>query len=58
MEIWKDVKDFEGYYEVSSEGRIRRIRRIRSVDRVVEYERRFITDTHGFIRLYKARQKV
>jgi hypothetical protein len=25
MEIWKDIKDYEGYYQVSSEGRIRNI---------------------------------
>lgn len=23
MEIWKDIKDYEGYYQVSSEGNIR-----------------------------------
>lgn len=28
-EIWKDIKDFEGYYQVSNLGRIR------SLDRVV-----------------------
>jgi len=29
-EIWKDIQDFEGYYQVSNKGRVR------SVDRVVE----------------------
>ena len=24
MEIWKDIKDYEDYYEVSSLGRVRR----------------------------------
>lgn len=35
-EIWKPIKDYEGYYEVSSFGRVR------SVDRYVEYNNREI----------------
>jgi len=30
MEVWKDIKGYEGYYQVSTEGRVR------SLDRVVE----------------------
>lgn len=29
-EIWKDIKDFEGYYQVSSLGRIRSLDRVKS----------------------------
>lgn len=25
MEIWKDIKDYEGYYQISSEGRVKNI---------------------------------
>lgn len=25
MEIWKDIKDFEGLYQVSNEGRVKRL---------------------------------
>ena len=27
-EIWKNIKDFEGYYQVSSKGRIRSVERV------------------------------
>ncbi len=27
MEIWKDIKNYEGYYQVSSEGRVRSVER-------------------------------
>lgn len=36
-EVWKDVKGFEGYYQVSNKGRVK------SVDRVVSYENEFGT---------------
>ena len=26
MEIWKDIKDYEGYYQISSEGNVRNIK--------------------------------
>lgn len=26
MEVWKDIKGYEGYYQVSSEGNIRNIK--------------------------------
>ena len=26
MEVWKDIKDYEGYYQISSEGNIRNIK--------------------------------
>lgn len=32
MEIWKDIKDYEGMYQVSNKGRVR------SLDRVVNYK--------------------
>ncbi|QSF43540.1 NUMOD4 domain-containing protein [Paenibacillus tianjinensis] len=56
MEIWKDIEGFEGYYQVSTHGRIR------SLDRVIDSGRRFkgkiITpsyDTQGYVtvHLYK-----
>ena len=27
-EIWKNIKDFEGYYQVSNKGRIRSVERV------------------------------
>lgn len=37
MEIWKDIKGFEGYYQVSNQGNVR------SLDRIVENGGRLIT---------------
>ena len=43
--VWKDIKGFEGHYQVSSDGRIR------SLDR-------FLTNKKGFSKLYKGRELV
>lgn len=32
-EIWKDIKDFEGYYQISNLGRVR------SLDRIINGQR-------------------
>lgn len=42
-EIWKPVKDFEGYYEISNFGRVKSLEKfnsIRSKDRTVGYMRK------------------
>ena len=45
MEIWKDVKGYEGYYEVSNIGNVR------SVDRMVKHSK-------GGLRIYKGKTLV
>ena len=45
MEIWKDVKGYEGYYEVSNIGNVR------SVDRMVKHSK-------GGLRIYKDKMLV
>lgn len=35
-EVWKPIKNWEGMYEVSSDGRVRSIRRIGSDGRIVK----------------------
>jgi len=44
MEIWKDVVGFEGYYQVSSLGRVR------SLDRVITNKRGIMTNLKGFVK--------
>ena len=41
-EVWKDVKDFEGYYEISNLGRLRR-------------KTRHITDKNGVVKLWQGK---
>lgn len=43
-EIWKSIKDYEGYYEVSSLGRVRSIERtiVKNDGRVTTYKERII----------------
>ena len=54
MEIWKPVKDYEGYYEVSSFGRVKSIERIgllRNGIYPVIYKGKILkisTDIHGY----------
>ena len=36
MEIWKDIKNFEGLYEVSNSGRVKSIPRVDRMNREVE----------------------
>lgn len=54
MEIWKPVKDYEGYYEVSNFGRVKSIKRIgliRNGIHPVVYKEKILkisTDIHGY----------
>lgn len=41
-EVWKDIPNYEGYYQISSEGRVR------SIDRTVK-------DKNGLEKVYKGK---
>lgn len=44
QEIWKDVKDYEGYYQVSNLGRVR------SLDRYIKQKNRYKKQINRFIK--------
>lgn len=62
MEIWRDIKGFEGYYQVSDNGNVRSLKRLVKYKRKSRvYESRicsqFITTTgYLFVRLHKSKK--
>lgn len=56
QEIWKDIKDFEGMYQVSSFGRVRSVDRLDSMGRLHKGDIKAIRDNgHGYkvVQMYK-----
>ena len=49
-EIWKDIEGYEGYYQVSNQGRIR------SLDRIVEHPTNGAREINGELRKLKIHQ--
>ena len=55
MEIWKDIKDFENYYEISNMGQIRRKK---GTSHLKEKNLKFSSDKDGYLRVnLKVKQK-
>ena len=56
QEIWKDIKDFEGMYQVSNFGRVRSVDRLDSIGRLHKGNIKAIRDNgHGYkvVQMYK-----
>lgn len=56
LEIWKPVKNYEGYYEVSNLGRVKRLKRLQTyqdghTQNLKEYISNGVLTTHGYLQV-------
>ena len=59
---WREIPDYEGYYEISSDGQVRSMDRIVRGNKGVEYLRKGVTrkcfpDKYGYLRVYLTKDK-
>lgn len=54
IEIWKDIKDYEGLYQVSTMGRVRSLKRNNTGGKILKQ----CTDKHGYLRVDLSKNSV